>query len=89
MKSLVTALALGTVVIATMGSPAVARDGCGRGLYYNGYACVPEPYVREPYVRERQYYGPPRPYGGYTDSRVGCPHGWTVQDSRCKPYRGY
>jgi len=36
------ALALiGIVALAASGDAASARDGCGRGLAWNGYACVP------------------------------------------------
>lgn len=54
--------------------PAEARDGCGRGYYFDGYACRAERYYRPPppgyyppppppryYYEEppRRYYGPP------------------------------
>jgi hypothetical protein len=64
---------------------ASARDGCGRGFFWNGYRCAP---------MVREYYGPPRAYGGaacywYYGRRICCPRGFTVQDGVCKPYRGY
>lgn len=51
-------------VAALAGSTvADARDGCGRGYYFDGYACRPERYYRPPPPR---YYEepPPRYYGG-------------------------
>lgn len=51
-------------VAALAGSTvAEARDGCGRGYYFDGYACRPERYYRPPPPR---YYEepPPRYYGG-------------------------
>ena len=47
-----------------------------------------------PQYRER-YYDEPRYYRGYdrpryrSSRRARCPRGFTVQDGRCKPYRGY
>jgi hypothetical protein len=48
---------MGGLVLATWGAPADARDGCGRGWYWNGYSCVPQ-YAGPP----PGYYGPPRGY---------------------------
>jgi hypothetical protein len=48
--------------------------------YYGGYYGAPPP-------PPPGYYG-----GGYYRPRGswnGCPHGFTVQDGVCKPYRGY
>lgn len=50
-------LAVAAFAIASTG--AEARDGCGRGYYYNGYRCAPERYYRPPPDR---YYGPPPGY---------------------------
>jgi hypothetical protein len=54
---------------------AEARDGCGRGYYFDGYACRPERYYRPPpgyypppppryYDEPPRYYEPPRRYYG-------------------------
>jgi hypothetical protein len=83
---------------------AEARDGCGRGMYYNGRRCVPEdgPGYGPRYQRD---YGPAGPQlrldlGGrraearYAPPNPGfktwnnCPQNYTVQDGLCKPYRG-
>lgn len=76
--------------------PADARDGCGRGLYFDGYRCVPQYYAPPP---PQVYYGGP----GYVEpgyrrgyrsdwndpnSNRGCPYSWTRQDGVCKPYTG-
>lgn len=91
--------ALLLAAIATAGvamlSTADARDGCGRGWYFNGHRCVP--------MRAARYYGayagPIRPVGSVRCNRYGecyrtaphsCTHpGFTIQDGVCKPYRGY
>lgn len=53
------------------------------------------------YYEPRRYYRAPRPgdYGpqtnwnrdcyNYYGRRICCPKGWTVQDGRCAPYRGF
>jgi len=76
--------ALGAAAVITGSSLAQAADGCGRGLYWNGYRCAPMHYNGPPRIeyRERYYRGPYRTYNG-------CPRGYTVQDGVCKPYRGY
>jgi hypothetical protein len=91
-------LLLGLAALAALPGEALARDGCGRGWYWNGYACVPTgtPRYRTP---PPYAYGPPRPVGSQYCDRYGrCyrtpPHscstpGYTVQDGVCKPYRGY
>ena len=75
---------------------AEARDGCGRGLYFNGYRCVPMQ-ARGHYYRADPapgFRGYGRPLGGGMvmdrSGGVGCvQRGFTVQDGVCKPYRGY
>ena len=71
-------LLLGLAALATAASQADARDGCGRGWFYNGRACVQEEagprYFNDApvYAPERNYYyrsaprgyGPPRPIMG-------------------------
>jgi hypothetical protein len=54
-------LLLAVAVFALASTAAEARDGCGRGFYYNGYRCAPERYYRPPPDR---YYGPPPGYYG-------------------------
>lgn len=71
------------VAFAAATELAAARDGCGGGFYWNGYACArmgPAP----------AYYGRGRPSCyNYYGRRICCPLGFTVQDGVCKPYRGY
>jgi hypothetical protein len=83
-------------------SSAEARDGCGRGWFFNGAACVPEGgrgygYRPEPrYYQEPRYYDEgPRYRGGGgpmyrgRDGRLHCSNpAFTIQDGVCKPYRG-
>ena len=72
---LIAAAALGAI-----STTAEARDGCGRGMFYNGYRCVPD-------VR---FFDGGREYrGDYGRRRSGCPKYYSVQDGVCKPYRGY
>lgn len=54
------ALLMGAAAIVTSVPPAEARDGCGRGLHWNGYRCVPY----GPPAYGPPGYGPP-PYGYY------------------------
>ena len=83
----VAAAALGSVSTA-----AEARDGCGRGLFYNGYRCVPQ--QREYYGGgpDRRFFQERREYrGGYDGRQRGarCANpSYTVQDGVCKPYSG-
>ena len=79
---------LGMATLGAMATDASARDGCGRGYFYNGRGCVP---------MARYYHGGPYAYApgyrAYPERRFrtwnGCPNGFTVQDGVCKPYRGY
>lgn len=78
------ALLLGLAAFAAVPSAAQARDGCGPGWYYNGYACVPQ---RGP------GYGPPPGYGpgygpprGYDRGYGGAPRSRANPD--CYPYHG-
>ncbi|MGA7433066.1 MAG: hypothetical protein WBQ24_08555 [Xanthobacteraceae bacterium] len=50
--------------------------------YYGGYYGAPPPPPPGYYGGGGGYY---RPRGSWN----GCPHGFTVQDGVCKPYRGY
>lgn len=52
-------LAVGVAALAGS-TVAEARDGCGRGYYYDGYACRPERHYRPP---PPGYYPPPDRYG--------------------------
>jgi hypothetical protein len=68
-------LLFGVAAVALLSSPADARDGCGRGWFYNGVACAQEeggyhpryrdpgyhPSYRDPGYRG-EYYGGPRYY---------------------------
>jgi hypothetical protein len=85
---------IGITALLAAAEPASARDGCGRGNYFNGRACVQQPYYEpqqqyyEPQIYQQRSYG----YGGYRQPYVGhggnCPNGYTVQHGRCEPYRG-
>jgi hypothetical protein len=91
--------------LTAFASVADARDGCGRGWYYNGYRCVPEGPPPGAYIPPPPpSYAPPRGYGPsgfvpagadrwgkpqYYPNRGRCPQGYTVQSGLCKPYRGY
>jgi hypothetical protein len=88
------ALALiGSIVLLAPLQPASARDGCGRGYAWNGYACVPVaagPYYRPGYYPAPRYEQPmPAWKRAYRAQFQQCPRGYTVQDGRCQPYRGY
>ena len=48
-------LILAVAALAIASTAAEARDGCGRGLYFDGYRCVREHYAPPP----DRYYGPP------------------------------
>ena len=76
----------GIAALAATASTASARDGCGRGLYWNGYRCAPQFVAPPRYMAPRYEYAPPRAYYG---RQQRCQYGWTVQDGVCKPYRGY
>lgn len=52
-----TGLVAGIAALA-MSTVAEARDGCGRGYYFDGYDCRPERYYRPPPPR---YYDEPPP----------------------------
>jgi hypothetical protein len=57
----------GFAALAVCPETAAARDGCGRGLAWNGYACVPDSY----YQPRAPQPTPPPGYGG--DLRPGQP----------------
>ena len=86
--------------VVTVSSSAEARDGCGRGWFFNGAACVPEggpgygygyrpqPRYYDDGPRYRGYGGGSGMYRGY-DGQLHCYNrAFTVQDGVCKPYRG-
>jgi hypothetical protein len=56
----------------------------GPSRYGPGYGPPPGPYYRGYRGDGEGYYRPGR-YRTWN----GCQPGWTVQDGRCKPYRGY
>jgi hypothetical protein len=97
-------LLLAAAATVLMLSPAEARDGCGRGWFYNGRACVQAdddeggwryaPQYHGGYDRPRQYlrpaspYNQPRPVMG-ANGQISCNNpNYTWQDGACKPYRG-
>lgn len=55
-------LLLAVAALAIASTAAEARDGCGRGFYFDGYRCVREAYYPPPPPPGR-YYGPPRDEG--------------------------
>jgi hypothetical protein len=53
-------LFVGIAALTAISTVAEARDGCGRGWYYDGRRCVPQD---EPgYGPPQRYYGPPPRY---------------------------
>lgn len=54
------------LAVMAISTAAEARDGCGRGYYFDGYACRPERYYRPPppgyYPPPPDRYGPPPRY---------------------------
>lgn len=92
-------LLLGVAALAMAAPPAEARDGCGRGWFYNGRACAQEEagprYFNDApvYVPERNYYrsaprayGPPHPTVGDNGS-ISCNNpNYTFHDGACRPY---
>jgi hypothetical protein len=64
---------------------------CGGGGGY--YEPAPRPYYRPGYGGRPGDYGPQTNRGqdcyNVYGRRICCPKGWTVQDGRCAPYRGY
>ena len=83
--------AAATAAVAMISS-AEARDGCGRGAYFNGYRCVPA--YNRGYSAYGSYYAPNfrgnvvRPTRGI-DGAISCSNrNYTWQDGACKPYRG-
>lgn len=84
-------IALAALSLGGTAGPASAQ-WYGGGYYYD----EPPPYYRhryreryydddDRYERRRYYREPRRAYRTWN----GCPPGYTVQDGRCKPYRGY
>ncbi|HWV54139.1 GCG_CRPN prefix-to-repeats domain-containing protein [Pseudorhodoplanes sp.] len=78
--------------LAVFGGVAEARDGCGRGFFYNGYRCVPmragppAPPPQAFVFAGPDRWGKPQYYPG---PRGQCPRGFTLQSGLCKPYRGF
>lgn len=82
-------LALAT--LTALAGVAEARDGCGRGFFFNGVRCVPMRAGPPAPVRAWQPAGLDR-WGQMTywpGPRGSCPPRYTVQDGICKPYRGF
>ncbi len=95
----ISVLLLGLATLA-LTSAADARDGCGRGWYFNGVACVPQhggggPYYNRPYRVDPGTPWAPN-FGGNVvrptvgrDGKVSCSNpNYTWQDGACRPYRG-
>ena len=95
-------LLLAVATLAVASTAAEARDGCGRGLYFDGYRCVREPYYGPPPGRyygppPERYYGPPRDegpvlrfdFGGGRDDRRYAPPVRGRNGSRSCPQRNY
>jgi hypothetical protein len=79
-------LAMGAIL--SLAVPAAAQ-----GVYIDiGPGAGPRPYYRD-YDERRYYRNEGRGERGYRPGQFrtwnGCQPGWTVQDGRCKPYRGY
>jgi hypothetical protein len=96
---------LALAALTAFAGVAEARDGCGRGFFFNGVRCVPmragppvvvvpPPVVVRPApvpTRGWRAAGPDR-WGQMTywpGPRGSCPPRYTVQDGVCKPYRGF
>jgi len=86
------ALAFGFVGAMAVSAPGPAT---AQGVYLSGPGVevqVGDPdrrYRQRSYNRDYSYDGGPYAYAPGYRSRNGCPQGYTVQDGRCKPYRGY
>ena len=83
-----------TAMVA-LASVAEARDGCGRGWFHNGVACVQA--EGRYYDDGPRYYRPAPPtYYGNTvrptmgaNGQISCNNpNYTWQNGACKPYRG-
>lgn len=88
-----TALAMGFVGAMAVGT---AEPSAAQSYYYSapGVRVYIDPYG--PRHKPRRYYRNHRYYNDYgyaprrsAKSSNGCPPHYTVQDGRCKPYRGY
>jgi len=98
-KTILSGALLALAAVAASAGVAEARDGCGRGFFYNGVRCVPmraaPPVVVAPprYVAPRGFvYAGPDRWGKpqyYPGPRGSCPRNFTVQSGLCKPYRGF
>jgi hypothetical protein len=93
MTRLTVFVAAAATAAVAMISTAEARDGCGRGAYFNGHRCVS---LQGHYGRydPGSYYAPNfggnavRPTRG-RNGAISCSNpNYTWQDGACKPYRG-
>src|SRR4051794_21902190 len=78
---------IGIAALAISTDTASARDGCGRGMAWNGYGCVPA--YAPPYGGG--YYRPGYGGGGYGHGPMGprdCGPGMNSDGYRCVPIRG-
>jgi hypothetical protein len=94
MRSLLLIATLTVATLAVSNGPSEARDGCGRGYFFDGRRCVPQ-YARPPAYGPGPYYRPYRnPYFGRptVDRRGGTIScnvpGYTWQNGACRPYTG-
>jgi hypothetical protein len=93
MTRLTLLLAAAATAAVTMISTAEARDGCGRGWYYNGYRCAPAGgggYYGGRRYSPGSYYAPNfrgnvvRPVRG-NDGAISCSnHNYTWIDAACR-----
>jgi hypothetical protein len=83
------ALLVGAAALAGIAETATARDGCGRGYYWNGFSCAPQVYAPAPSYRVAPAPAYPQAYINRRGQAKCTAPGWTVQDGVCKPYRGY
>ncbi len=78
----VLALGVAAAAMASSAAPSAAQ------YYYASPGLrvyVEPPYHHDRYDRERYR----NSYAYAPNTWNGCPHGYTVQSGRCKPYRGY
>ena len=86
------ALAFGFVGTMAVSAPGPAK---AQGVYFSGPGVevqVGDPdrrYRHRRYYRDYSYDGGPYAYAPGYRTWNGCPPYYTIQDGRCKPYRGY
>ncbi len=85
MRAFVAAI-LSVAALTALPQIADARDGCGRGWYFNGYACRPERPVYGPGYRPGYGpgYGPPP--GAYYDRPLYGENSWGEREIWFRPH---